>query len=157
MHGKFHLSYRKERAGVRIILLEHCEEVIMTQSDPVMHSPNDMIQPSLKQWFLQLLEDEADHLRLPSGFVKCTDLGIRKLDWESSPFIFMNLLIKVATCLGVSPIGNSCFIEPGSSSRIFLLWPTGKAARLEILPTATPDCNTRLRLDQVPVHISVKR
>ena len=67
MHRKFNLSYRKERAGVRIILLDHCKEVIMTRSDPIAHSPNNVIQPALEQWFLQLLEDEANHLRPPSG------------------------------------------------------------------------------------------
>jgi len=46
----------------------------------------------------------------------------------------MNQLMKVAACLGVSPVGNFCYIEPESSSRISLLWPMGKAAWLEILP-----------------------
>ena len=42
--------------------------------------------------------------------------------------------------LRVSPIGNSCFIEPGNSARTSQPWPAGKAARLEILPMAMPDC-----------------
>ena len=73
-------------------------------------------------------------------FNECTHPKARKSDWGNSPFTSMNLLLKVATFLGVSPIGNFCFIEPGSSSRISLLWPTGKAARLEILPIVIPDC-----------------
>ena len=35
-------------------------------------------------------------------------------------------MLKVSACLGVSPVRNSCFIEPGSSSRISLLKLTGK-------------------------------
>ena len=44
----------------------------------------------------------------------------------------MNLLMKVAACLGVSPVENFGFIDPENSARISLPWPTGKAARLEI-------------------------
>jgi len=50
----------------------------------------------------------------------------------------MNRLMKVEACLGVSLVENSYFIEPKSSSRISLLWPTKKVARLEILPIVTP-------------------
>jgi len=97
-----------------------------------------MIQPALEQWFLKFLEDKADHLRPLRGCCRVHPSWRPKVKLGNSPFTFMNRLMKIATCLGVLPVGNSYFIEPGSSSRIFLLWPTGKAARLEILPIATP-------------------
>ena len=71
--------------------------------------------------------------------VECTQPGAWKSDGGNSPFTFMNLVIKVTALLEVSHVRNSCFIEPGNSVRICLLWPTRKAVQLEILSIATPD------------------
>jgi len=130
----------KKRTSVWIIFLEQCEEVIITWSDLVTHDPNGMIQPALDQRLFQFLEDEGDHLHLPSGFYRVHSSWCLKVRLGNLPFTSMNRLIMVAACLRVSPVANSWFIEPESSSRISLLWSIGKTARLEILPIATPNC-----------------
>ena len=72
--------------------------------------------------------------------VECSHLDAWKSNGGNSPFTSMNLLIKMAACLGVSPVRNSSFIEPGNNARKSLLWLTGRAARLEISLIATLDC-----------------
>ena len=136
MQSKSHLSYQgKKGADVWVTLLEYCEEVIMARSDPATHSPDGWSSGSFNS-----LRTKPTIFTHQVVFIECTHPDVRKSDWGNSPFTSMNLLIKVVACLGVSPVGNSCFIEPESNSRISQLWPTGKDAWLDILPIATPDC-----------------
>ena len=151
MHGESHfLDWSKKSANVWVILLEDCKKVIMAWENSIVHGPDRRIQPALEQWFLQFFEDEADHFCLPRGCCWIYPSRLPKVRLRESPFTFMNRLMKVAVCLGVSSFGNSYFIEPGSSSS--LLWPTVKEVWLEISWLWHPTVP-----DQIPLHIPGKR